>query len=219
MNVWSERWRIALDPRSHGLLHQLMEQRRLSESIRADHSPESTFGRPGNGPASTVWSWTSVAPTEPADNAFIGWFNGTLRQERLHWGQFLVHGGGSGEDGILANILHRGDTPQCARQPVSPEGCCTGKNVGLTQCSYSDFRRKCSRVISMMVRSVAWSPRAGAGKLECLVEFSKPVSVIALAACIAVEFLAPHVVRQTTVVKIAILDVVVCRFHHRRFVR
>ena len=75
------------------------------------------------------------------------------------------------------------------------------------------------RVLSIMVKRITWSPGAWVPKPECLVEDSKPISVVALAACISFEFLAPLVVRQITVVKIAILDIAVCRFHRRRFVR
>ena len=71
----------------------------------------------------------------------------------------------------------------------------------------------------MLARGVAWSPTAWTRKPKCLVEFSEPASVIAIDACIAFELLALLVVTKATAVKIAILDIAVCCFHCRSFVR
>ena len=60
------------------MLHQLMEQRRLSMTIRVDHGPECTFKWLGNRPTLTVWSWTSVVltnlPTTPSLGRSMGDF-------------------------------------------------------------------------------------------------------------------------------------------------
>ena len=60
------------------MLHQLMEQRHLSMTMRVDHGPEFTFKWLGNRPTLTVWSWTSIVltnlPTTPSLGRSMGDF-------------------------------------------------------------------------------------------------------------------------------------------------